>query len=63
MQNRRQVNETTIQFEDWITPWETPYIGQFHEVPMNAFGSIVARYKTTKIEQEGKMNIITAELA
>lgn len=61
MLNRRQLTENTIQFEDFAASSQAPFIGQAIEVPLNAFGSVVARYIVSKVQQNGNMIIATAE--
>lgn len=62
MLNRRQLTDTSIQFEDFATSSVAPFVGQPVEVPMNAFGSVVARYIVSRVQQNGHMIIAIAEL-
>ena len=61
MMNRRQLTADTIQFEDFAASSGAPFVGQYHEVPMNAFGSVVARFEVTEVRSEGVKLIATAK--
>lgn len=58
MMNRQQLTENTIQFEDF--PQGGTFVGQELELPMNAWGSVVARFKVTSVRAEGLMLIAQA---
>ena len=59
MMNRKQLTNGNIQFQDFAQSSYAPVVGQQHEVPMNAFGSVVARYEVVSVESDGVM--FTAE--
>lgn len=59
MMNRKQLNNGNIQFQDFAQSSIPPVVGQFHEVPMNAWGSVVARYEVVAVSCDGMM--FTAE--
>jgi hypothetical protein len=61
MMNCSQLTEDTIRFEDFAASSGAPFVGQHHEVPMNAFGSVVARFEVTDVRSEGAMLIATAK--
>lgn len=55
MLNRQQLSNGNIQFQDFAQSSYAPVIGQQHEVPMNAFGSVVARYEVVAVKFDGVM--------
>jgi hypothetical protein len=59
MINRKQLTNGNIQFQDFARSSHAPIIGQQQEVPMNAFGSVIARYEVISVEFDGVM--FTAE--
>jgi hypothetical protein len=50
MMNRQQLTSDTIQFEDFAAC--APQVGEFLEVPMNAFGSVVARFQVKAVNAD-----------
>ena len=48
MMNRKQLASGNIEFQDFAASCSTS-IGQFLEVPMNCWGSVVARYQVISI--------------
>jgi len=59
MMNRKQLSNGNIQFQDFAQSSYKPVIGQQHEVPMNAWGSVMARYEVIAVKFDGA--IFTAE--
>lgn len=59
MMNRKQLANGNIQFQDFARSSYAPTIGQQHEVPMNAWGSEMARYEVADVVFDGVM--FTAE--
>ena len=59
MMNRTQLDNGNIQFQDFAQSCSAPFVGQQHEVPMNAFGTVVARYEVVSVSFDGVM--FTAE--
>ena len=59
MMNRKQLDNGNIQFEDFVASAGCPVVGMAYEVPMNAFGSVVARYEVISVAQAG--NKVVAE--
>lgn len=60
--NRSQLTADTIQFEDFAASSCAPFVGQQLELPMSAFGSVVARFEVTDVRQAGAMLIATAKM-
>lgn len=52
MMNRRQIDESTIEFEDFAGSSQ-PFVGEEYELPMSAFGTTVARFAVTIVRTEG----------
>ena len=50
MMNRQQLTADTIQFEDFAAC--APRVGEFLELPMNAFGTVVARFQVTSVNAD-----------
>lgn len=59
MMNRRQITEDTIEFEDFAGASQ-PFVGEQYELPMNAFGTVVARYEVVSVRAEGNKVVAQA---
>ena len=59
MMNRKQLPSGNIQFQDFAASSAAPFVGQQHELPMNAWGSVVSRFEVVSVRRDGAM--VTAE--
>jgi hypothetical protein len=63
MLNRKELAGNRIRFEEFAASCSAPFVGQLLEVPMNAFGVTVARFKVVDVRTEGAMLVAEAEMA
>jgi hypothetical protein len=61
MMNRTQLSDGSIKFQDFTSTSKKPYVGEEYEVPMNAWGSTVARYRAVSVDIEWGMFTVVAQ--
>ena len=60
--NRRHLENGNVVFEDYKACSRQPTVGSFLELPMNNWGSVVARFKVISIKPlDNLKNVFEAE--